>query len=206
MLCAVRVFDPSRTVALAQARGQRSGGRRRQSSGGPRQCGCRGMSSSCRQARRSPGLRAAAEERHRLHHDSYRSHPKVCRRPTSAVGPEHAGRLARIQSKNGTPALRTGAGRAPLEAGAPRVRAEPGRRRRHHRARRRLLRAIHPRSRPARSGRRSLLHPRRSCARQKRGIALNSASTTVIGSYISDIKSSARTRRRSPDGTAPAPS
>jgi len=105
------------------------------------------------------------------------------------IGPDYAGRLARIQSPNGNPALRTADGAhhwalvllefGPNQAGAGDILAlgDGGF------AQSSVDRVPHDLMVD-----RCYIHgdPARG---QKRGVALNSASTTVIGSYISDIKS-----------------
>ena len=111
--------------------------------------------------------------------------PKVNERVT----PQHSGKLARIQSANGLPALRTAPGAqhwklvllefGPNQAGAGDIVA--------------LGDGSTAQSSLGRVPSdlvvdRCYIHgdPARG---QKRGIALNSASTTIVGSYISDIKS-----------------
>src|SRR5688572_12003875 len=109
-------------------------------------------------------------------------------RPGERVGPEHSGALARIQSFNGQPALRTAPGAhhwvltllefGPNQAGAGDIVAlgdgsfsQSNLDRVPHDL---IVDRCYIHGDPARG--------------QKRGIALNSASTTVTGSYISDIK------------------
>ena len=57
----------------------------------------------------------------------------------------------------------------------------------------------------ARSRDRALLHPRRSRRGQKRGIALNSAATTIVDSYISDIKANGQDSQAIAGWNGPGP-
>jgi hypothetical protein len=109
-------------------------------------------------------------------------------RPGQRVLPLHAARLAKIQSPNSDPALRTAAGAhhwrlqllefLPTRNGAGDIiRLGDG-----SAAQNDLLQVPHDIAVD-----RCYLHGD-AAAGQKRGIALNSASTTITGSYISDIK------------------
>jgi hypothetical protein len=124
--------------------------------------------------------------------------------PSSRVDPSHSGKLARIQSPNSTPSLRTAPGA-------------------HHW--RLMLLEIGPNASagsdilvlgdatPAQAGDsmphdlivdRCYIHgdPARG---QKRGVAMNSASTTVVGSYISDIKSTSQDAQAIAGWSGPGP-
>jgi hypothetical protein len=104
------------------------------------------------------------------------------------IAPEHSGRLARIQSPNGLPAMRTAAGAhhwalvllefGPNQAGAGDILAlgdgSSAQSRNDQAARDLLVDRCYLHGDPVRG--------------QKRGIALNSAATTIVNSYISDIK------------------
>ena len=191
MLCAVRVFDPSRTVALAQARGSVQ-----VVAGGNLQAaldnavagdiielpaGATFTGNFVLAQKSGSGyitIRTQASE----------GLPKAGER----IGPEDAGRLARLQSPNGSPALRTAAGAhhwaiVLLEFGANQACAGDilalgdG-----SFAQSTLDRVPHDLLVD-----RCYIHgdPARG---QKRGIALNSASTTITGSYIADMKSASQ--------------
>jgi hypothetical protein len=121
------------------------------------------------------------------------------------VAPQHAGRLARVQSPNGQPALRTAPGAhhwaivllelAPNQAGAGDILALGD----GSSAQSSLDRVPHDLIVD-----RCYIHgdPARG---QKRGIALNSASTTVTGSYISDIKANGQDAQAIAGWNGPGP-
>jgi hypothetical protein len=107
---------------------------------------------------------------------------------TGRIGPEHSAKLAKIQSPNGSPALRTAAGahhwRITLIEFGPNAGGAGD------------IIALGDSSASQSSGSglphdllidRCYIHGHAELG-QKRGIALNSASTTVMGSYIADIK------------------
>jgi hypothetical protein len=121
------------------------------------------------------------------------------------VGPEHSGRLARLQSPNGQPAVRTAEGAhhwalvllefGPTQAGAGDIiwlgdgsTAQSNLDRVPHDL---IVDRCYIHGDPARG--------------QKRGIALNSASTSVLGSYISDIKSSSQDAQAIAGWNGPGP-
>jgi hypothetical protein len=126
-------------------------------------------------------------------------------KPGERVGPEHSGALARIQSFNGQPALRTAPGAhhwrlmllefGPNQAGAGDIVALGD----GSFSQSNLDRVPHDLIVD-----RCYIHGDSSRG-QKRGIALNSASTTVTGSYISDIKAIAQDAQAIAGWNGPGP-
>ena len=204
MLCAVRVFDPSGPIALAQTRGSVQ-----VAAGGNLQAaldnavagdiielpaGATFTGNFVLAQKSGTGyitIRTQASE----------GLPKAGER----IGPEHAGRLARLQSPNGSPALRTAAGAhhwaivllefGPNQAGAGDILALGD----GSSAQSSLDRVPHDLLVD-----RCYIHgdPARG---QKRGIALNSASTTITGSYISDTKSASQDTQAIAGWNGPGP-
>jgi hypothetical protein len=124
--------------------------------------------------------------------------------PSSRIDPSHSGMLARIQSPNAAPALRTAPGahhwRLMLLEFGPSADARGD------------ILALGDGT-PAQAGQSAPQHlvvdrcyihgdPARG---QKRGIALNSASTIVVGSYISDIKSGSQDAQAIAGWSGPGP-
>ena len=103
-------------------------------------------------------LHAAQQERDVVHHAADRARRSAWRRRARCAGTA-AGEAPLAEQRAGAA---NGARGTSLAHRARRVPGQRGRRRRHHHARRRLAGAEHPRARPARPHRRSLLHPRRA--------------------------------------------
>ena len=102
--------------------------------------------------------------------------------------PTQAPLLAKLKSSNSTGRPADRPRRAPLAAAAARVPSECRRVHGHHPARRRLTRPERSLEVPHDLSWTAATFRRCPKVGQKRGIALNSASTTIVNSYISDIK------------------